>query len=136
MAKVFKQRSNKMVAIAFAGLILVSQLMVLNMGYSIPWYFLVILIALCATIIWGMLANDCIIEDDLLIIKSGPFNNQVEINKIERLIKDSQSLFKGKNGAFKLTIIYNRNQRISIFPVEKDQLIQTLKKANRNIEIT
>jgi len=136
VAKVFKQKSNKVVAFAFAGLILVSQLMVLNMGYSIPWYFLVVLIILCATIIWGMLVNDCILDNELLMIKSGPFSNKIEVNKIERLIKDSQSLFKGKNAAFKLTIVYNRNRRISIFPIEKDQLIQALKKANRNIEIT
>lgn len=133
--QIFKQRSNKMLAFAFAGLITVSQLMVLNMGYLIPWYFLVILATLCIVIIWSMLDHDCILEGDVLIIKAGLFNNKIEIAKIEELIKDSKLFFKGKNSAYKLVIVYNKNRRFNIFPEEKTQLINALKKINPKIKV-
>lgn len=124
-----------MLAFAFAGLIIVSQLMVLNMGYRIPWYFLLVLTILCIVIIWSMLDHDCTIEDEVLVIKAGLFNNKIEIAKIETLIKNSRMFIKGKNGAYKLVIVYNKNRRFNIFPEEKEQLVNALKKINPKIEV-
>ena len=135
MPQIFKQKNNKIVAFAFVGLIVISQLMVLNMGYQVPLYFLAILSILCAVIVWGMLDSGCKIEDKVLTIKSGPFNNKIEIEKIERLIKDSKPLIKKKSTPFQLTIIYNKNRRISIFPIEKEEMIRALKKDNPKIVI-
>ena len=135
MSHVFKQKSNKVLAFAFVGLILVSQLIVFNMGYTVPIYFVLILAILCALIVWGMLGIDCEIESDVLTIKSGPFRNKIDINKIERLIKDSKPFIKRKNTAHQLTIVYNKNRRISIFPVEKEEIIEVLLEINPRINV-
>ncbi len=135
MSKIFKQKSNKIVAFSFVGLIVISQLVVFNMGYTIPLYFLLILGVLCALIVWGMLDGDCKIEDEFLIVKSGPFRNKIDINKIEKLIKDSKTLIKGRNIESQLTIIFNKRKRISIFPIEKDAMIDELKRINPKIII-
>jgi PH (Pleckstrin Homology) domain-containing protein len=135
MSKIFKQKSNKVLAFAFIGLIVVSQLIVFNMGYIIPLYFLLTLAILCAIIIWGMLGNNCKIEAEFLIINSGPFKNKIDINKIERLIKDSKPFIKRKNTAHQLLIVYNKNRRISIFPVEKEEIIEALLEINPRIKV-
>ncbi|MFT5168301.1 MAG: hypothetical protein ACI8P3_003542 [Saprospiraceae bacterium] len=135
MSQIFKQKSNKILAFAFVGLIVVSQLMVFNMDYVVPLYFILILGVLCALIVWGMLDSDCKIEEEVLIIKSGPFSNKIAINKIERLIKDSKSLIKRKNTEYQLTIVYNKNRRMSIFPIEKEEMIGALKKINPKIKV-
>lgn len=135
MSRIFKQKSNNIVAFAFVGLIIVSQLMVLQMGYNVPLYFLIILGILCAIIVWGLLGNECILDEETLTIKSGPFRNSIPVANIERLITDSKSLIKKKNEPFQLIIVYNKNRRSSIFPVEKEEMIKALKSANRKIKI-
>ena len=135
MSHVFKQKSNKVLAFAFVGLIIVSQLVVYNMSYVVPIYFLLTLAIFCAVIVWGMLGTDCKIEAEFLTIKSGPFKNKIDINKIERLIKDSKPFIKRKNTAHQLTIVYNKNRRISIFPVEKEEMIKVFVKINPRIKV-
>ncbi len=133
---IFKQQSNWMLAIGFIGFIIILQLWVLLiMKYQMPWYFFLILGIMCLVIIWGLVDNDCKIEGETLFIKSGPFQNKIDINSIDRVIKNPKTLFKRKNSKSQLTIIYNKNQRMNIFPVRKREMLSTLKKVNSAISV-
>lgn len=135
MAQVFKQTTNPVVAFSFVGLIIVSQLLVLNMGYNVPTYFLAILALLCAIILWGMLDVKCIIEGTRLKSKVGPFVQILDILKIEKASIHKKRNVGSRKRIENLDIYLESGKKLSLQPVDAKGFIDALKKINRNIKV-
>ncbi len=135
MPQVFKQQSNKIIAFSFVGLIIVSQLMILNMGYKMPMYFLITLAVLSGLILWGMLVSNCTIDGSVLKSKVGPFVQSIDISKISLIkIIDFRRLGSRKRME-RVKIIYNGKKKLDVSPEDIEGFIAALKKVNPKIKI-
>ncbi len=135
MPQVFKQQSNKIIAFSFVGLIIVSQLMILNMGYKMPMYFLITLAVLSGLILWGMLVSNCTIDGSVLKSKVGPFVQSIDISKISLIkISDFRRLGSRKRME-RVKIIYNGKKKLDVSPEDIEGFIVALKKVNPKIKI-
>ncbi len=126
MTQRFAQQSNIPVAIGFAGLILISQLMVFNMGYQMPWYFLAVLGILCLFIVWGLVANDLIIQDQQLNIKAGPFKNIIQLKDINRLSVGRKPFLKNARTPKRLEIHYGNKKKMIVHPEDRTAFVNAL----------
>lgn len=135
MPQTFKQVTNPIVAFAFIGLIVVSQLLVLNMGYTIPTYFLIILIVLCGLILWGMLDIKCIIDGQQLKSKVGPFVQLFDISEIEKISLRKQRNVGSRKRLQLVDVFFASGKKITIQPLEQEAFINALKAANKKIKV-
>ena len=108
MPKVFRQQNNYIVAFSFVGLIVVSQLLVVNMGYQVPTYFLMLLSLFCGIILWGMIDVSCTIEEDQLTSKVGPFIQKLKISELDKVLV-VQRRRAGNRKATTIVKLFNRD---------------------------
>jgi len=135
MSTVFKQKNNLIVAISFIGIIVVSQLLVLNMGYNIPGYFLTILVLLCGIIFWSMVDTKCIIEKGKLTSKVGPFVQKIDIASIDKVLVTSRRKMGGRRKVDTVKMYYNSGKKLDFSPANLDGFLDALRAQNQKINI-
>jgi hypothetical protein len=136
MRQKFAQISNIPVAIGFAGLVLISQLMVYNMGYQMPWYFLLILGVLSLMIVWGLIANDIMLESERLVVMSGPFKNTIPLSSITALEPGKKGFLKNRKANHKLVIHYHKSKKIDLYPKDRAALVQAMTKQIPKLQVS
>ncbi len=136
MQQVFKQPNNYIVAFSFVGLIVVSQLLVLNMGYRIPIYFLLILLLLCGIIFWSMIDTKCTINEDQLISKVGPFVQKLNISELNKAIVVTRRRLGNRRDITTVTLYdANDKKKLEFNPADLEAFLRALQAQNKTLNI-
>lgn len=135
MKKTFQQKNNLILAISFVGLIIVSQLLVLNMGYNIPGYFLAILVILCGIIFWSMIDTKCIIEKGKLTSKVGPFVQKIDLSSMDKVIVSNKRSVGSLRKVEKVWMHYAGGKKLDFSPADMDGFLDALRQQNQKINI-
>ena len=101
-------------------------------GFSIPVLILTFLLTLM--VIWMWLISSYSVENQVLIIRNGPFSQKIEINEIKEIKSGVPSMFKGKLSNYQLILVYGKNKKLSVYPIDKQDFMNTLLKINPSIK--
>ncbi len=132
---VFKHKKDVISMAGMIGIILILNILryLSGYGFSVPVVVLTFFLALM--VIWMWLDSSYTLENQELIIKSGPFRQRVDINEITKIKSSAPSIFKGKLAKYKLTIRHKKNRRLTVFPIDKEIFIKALLKINSKIKV-
>ena len=101
-------------------------------GFSIPVLILTFLLTLM--VIWMWLISSYSVENQVLIIRNGPFSQKIEINEIKEIKSGAPSMFKGRMTNYQLILVYGKNKKLNVYPIDKQDFMKTLLKINSSIE--
>ncbi len=133
--KTFKHKKDIISMIGLIGIIVILNFLRYLNGYGFSVPILMLTFFLTLMVVWMWLVSSYTIENQVLKIKNGPFNQKVNINEIIKVKSGSGSIFKGKMAKYKLTISYNKKRKLSLFPIDKDEFIKALLKINSKIKV-
>lgn len=132
--KTFEHKRDIVSMFALIGIIVILNLLryVNGYGYSTP--VLMLTIFLTIMVVWMWMISSYTIDNQVLIIKNGPFSQKIDINQIEQIKSGKPSVFSGKLAKFKLTILYKK-KKFNVFPIDKKDFIKSLLKINSKIKV-
>jgi len=133
--KTFEHKKDIFSMVGLIGIILVLNFLRYLNGYGFSIPILALTCFLTLMVVWMWLISSYTIENQVLKIKNGPFNQKVNINDINKIKSGSASIFKGKTAKYKLTISYNKNRKLNLFPIDKEEFIKALLKINSKIKV-
>jgi len=133
--KTFEHKKDVVSMFGLIGIILIINLLryINGYGFSIP--IIVLTVFLTFMVVWMWVVSSYTIENQTLIIKNGPFSQKIDINEIDKIKNGLPSIFKGKMSSYQLILIYKKNKKTNVYPVDKQDFIATLKKINAKIKV-
>lgn len=104
-----------------------------DMGMT-PFIIIALLfIILDIFVLWAWYTTYYVLEDDALIIKSGPIKKVVKYSSIQSLQKTSNPLSSPALSMQRIEIVYNRYQVTLVSPIHRDQFIAHLREMRPEI---
>lgn len=138
----FKSRKDILFKVFTLGSLslLLAILVYISMG-NLSWLDILVLLLVSAVIgliLWIYFDTSYKIMEKKVYYKSGPFRGNIEINKINGIIKGKTkwSGFKAATSQNGLIIKYNKYREIYISPKTNDTFVTALLKLNNDITIT
>ncbi len=134
MMKTFKHKKDLFSMVGLIGVILILSFLRYINGYGFSTPILVLTFFLAIMVLWMWLVSSYTIEDRVLKIKNGPFNQKIDIADIHQIKSSSPSIFRGKLAKYQLTISHKK-RKLKVFPLDKEAFIKALLKINPKIKV-
>ena len=133
--KTFRHKKDVISMAGLIGVIIILNLLryVNGYGFSIP--VLALTLFLTIMVVWMWLVSSYTIDNQVLIIKNGPFSQQINISEITKIKGGTSSILKGKMSNYKLKITHRKNRNLNVFPIDKEEFIKSLLKINSKIKV-
>ncbi len=133
--KTFQHKKDIVSMVGLIGIILILSILRYFNGYGFSIPVLMLTFFLTMMVVWMWLVSSYTIENQVLIIKNGPFTQEVKIDEITKIKSTKPSIFKGSLAKYKLTISYRKNRSLNVFPIDKADFIKLLLKINSKIKV-
>lgn len=134
MPKIYKSKIGLELVIPIA--LILGTVFILTVSNEPSWLGVLILLLVILFMVYMFMSTVYIVDNELLIVKSGfVFNDTIKIKTIRKISETYNLLSSPATSLDRLEITYNKYDSVLISPKDKYLFIENLTSINPNIEV-
>lgn len=134
MPKIYKSKIGLELVIPIA--LILGTVFILTVSNEPSWLGVLILLPVILFMVYMFMSTVYIVDNELLIVKSGfVFNDTIKIKTIRKISETYNLLSSPATSLDRLEITYNKYDSVLISPKDKYLFIENLTSINPNIEV-